>query len=163
MAVTTGTMMALSAGINMAGQLKQGRAQKKAAEIDAQQLDTRAVQEREAALQEAQSIRKAGRRTQGAARAQMAASGIDVNSGSAVDIDQEIAATSEQDARMTLLTGKRRADASNFAADQSRARGKNARTASVLGAVSTGLQGWKGVKQDEGYRYKVPTYDGAEY
>jgi hypothetical protein len=49
-----------------------------------------------------------------------------------------------------------------FAAGQSRARGRNAMASSVLGAVSTGLQGWKGVSQSAG-RYTVPDYPGAEY
>lgn len=165
MAVTTGTMMAISAGMSAAGQLAQGAAQRKAAGVDAAQLDRIAGQQEDQALQEASRIRKSGRRTQGAARAQLAASGIAVESASAALIEEEIGAESEKDAANVLLTGRRQADASRFSAGQARSRGKNAMTASVLGSVTTGLQGWKGVKQatPDPYRYKVPTYDGAEY
>lgn len=164
MAVSTGIMMAISAAASIAGQLKQGQANRAAGDAEAQQLERRAAQERDAALQEADKIRRDAKRTQGAARAQLAASGVNVNSGTALTIDDEISADSERDAHMTLLTGKRRSDASTFAASQSRARGSNAMKASVLGSISTGLQAWKGVKQAEPeYRYQVPDYPGAEY
>jgi hypothetical protein len=163
MAVTTGTMMAISAGISMVGSLAQGVAARRAAAVEGAQMDNLAAEQRDAAEQEAERIRKAGKRQAGAARAQLAASGVVVDKGSAVLIDQEILGESERDAQMTLLTGKRQSRASSFAADQARAGGRNAMTGSVLGAVSTGLQGWKGIKPDTGYRYTVPTYDGAEY
>lgn len=163
MAVTTGTMMALSAGLSAVGSLAQGMAQRNAANAEAQQAERQAAQMKDEALQEAERIRKAGRRTQGAARAQLAASGIKVDEGSALQIDEQIGYDSELDAQNTLLTGKRRSDAAKFQASQARARGRNAMTASVLGAVTTGLQGWKGVKDASPYRYKLPEYPGAEY
>jgi hypothetical protein len=166
MAVSTGVMMALNTGVSMMGQLQEGRARKAAGDMQAQQDRARAGQEEDAANQEADRIRRAGRRTQGAARAAFAGSGIDVNSGSAMTVDEEIGRDSEKDAFNTLLTGKRRAGAYRFNADQAAAAGRNAKTASVLGAAATGMQGWKGVKQaqpESEYRYKVPDYPGAEY
>jgi hypothetical protein len=164
MAVTTGTMMALSAGISMAGQMAQGRAARKAGEIQAQADERIAAQQQDQALQEADRIHRQGRRVQGAARAQYAASGVDVSQGAPVATEGQIGADSERDARMTLLTGQRQADSTRFAAGQARARGANAQSASTLGAITTGLQGWKGVKQEPAaYRYQVPDYPGAEY
>jgi hypothetical protein len=157
MAVSTGMMMAMSAAVSVVGQLAQGRAQKAAANAEAAQMQNLALQQQDQAEQEAERIRKAGRRAQGQARAQLAASGVRVDEGSAVLIDEDIARESENDAQMTLLTGKRQARSSRFAADQARAAGSNAMTGSVLGAVSTGLQGWKGIKPSGGYRYTVPT------
>ena len=145
MAVTTGTMMAIGAAVSIAGTLAQGQAQKKAAQAEAAQAELIASQQQEAAADEAARIRKAGEKTKGAARAQMAANGIRVDEGTALRIDEEIERDSEMDAMNTLLTGQRRAQASQFAASQARARGSNAQTASVLGAVSTGLNAWKGV------------------
>lgn len=151
MAVTTGTMLAISAAVSMAGQLAQGIAAKRAGDAQARQDENIAAQQRDQALQEAERIRRAGERTQGAARAQLAASGIRVDSGSALLIDEEIGYESELDAQNTLLTGERGARASQYSASVARARGSNALTGSILSAVGTGagaaLQGWKGVKQ----------------
>jgi hypothetical protein len=166
MAVSTGVMMAMSAGVSAWGQMQQGKAARAAGDIDQRLSILQARQVEDQAAQEADRIRRAGRKTSGAARAQMAANGVDVNKGTSLLIEDEITHDSERDAQMTLLTGKRRGDASRFAGAQSAARGANAQYASSLGAISTGLQGWKGVKQaqqGDGYRYKVPTYDGAEY
>jgi hypothetical protein len=166
MAVSTGVMMALNTGLSMYGQIQQGKAMKAAGDMDARLSLLQARQVEDQAEQEADRIRRAGRKTSGAARAQMAANGVNVNAGTSLLIEDEIEHDSERDAQMTLLTGKRRGDAARFAGGQAAARGVNAQYASSLGAVSTGLQGWKGVKQTQqgdGYRYKVPTYDGAEY
>jgi hypothetical protein len=142
-------MMAISTGVSVVGQLQQGQAQRKAANAEARQQEIAAAQERDAAMVEAARIRKAGDRASGAARAQLAASGIDVGSGTALVIDEDITRESNTDAEYTLLTGSRRAGALNYSASQSRARGRNAVTSSVLGSVSTGLQGWKAVKQQK--------------
>jgi hypothetical protein len=156
-------MMALSTGVSMVGQLQQGRAQKAAANAQATQDQLAAAQQQEQAQQEAGRIRRAGERTQGAARAQLAASGVRVDSGSALLIDEEIGMNSEQDAMNTLLTGQRRSDASMFSASQARARGSNAMSASVLGAISTGVQGWKGVSSRTQPGRKFTTFAEGEY
>lgn len=149
MCISAGMMMALSTGVSIAGQLQQGQAARAAANAEARQQELAAAQERDAAMAEAKRIRNAGAKASGAARAQLAASGIDVGSGTAVVIDEEITRESETDAEYTLLTGQRRSGALEYSAAQSRSRGRNAVTASVLGSVSTGLQGWKAVKQQK--------------
>jgi hypothetical protein len=146
MGVTTGTMMAISTGLSVVGSLAKGVADRRAADVEARQSEHLAAQQQDQALQEAERIRRAGKRTQGAARAQLAASGIRVDDGTALVIDEEIGGESEKDAFNTLLTGKRQADASRASASMARARGRNAMTSSVLGSISTGVQGWKGVK-----------------
>lgn len=140
-------MMALSTGVSVVGQLQQGQAARQSANAEARAAENLAAQNRDAAMQEAGRIRKAGDRTRGAARAQLAASGIDVNSGTAVTIDGDIAANSESDAYNTLLTGERKSTSLQDSASIARSRGRNAVSSSMLGAVSTGLQGWKAVKQ----------------
>jgi len=146
MCISAGMMMALSTGVSVVGQLAQGQAAKQAANAEARNAENLAAQTRDAAQQEAARIRKAGDRTRGAARAQLAASGIDVNSGTAVTIDGDIAAGSELDAYNTLLTGDRKSTSLQDSAAIARARGKNAVSSSILGSVSTGLQGWKAVR-----------------
>lgn len=139
-------MMALSTGVSVVGQLQQGQAARQSANAEARAAENLAAQNRDAAMQEAQRIRKAGDRTRGAARAQLAASGIDVNSGTAITIEDDIGTNSEMDAYNTLLTGERKSTSLQDSAAISRARGKNAVSSSVLGSVSTGLQGWKAVR-----------------
>lgn len=161
MCISAATVLALSAGVSAVGQLQQGRANRKAGEAQASQDERLAAQQQDSAREEADRIRRAGDRTRGAARAQVAASGISVNSGSALLIDEEIDRNAESDAMEVLLTGKRQSDASLSSAGQARARGRNAQTASVLGAVSTGLQGWRGVSARQGRT--VPIYENPEY
>lgn len=148
MAVTTGMMLALSAGMSVMGQIQQGAAQKRAANEQAQRDEIQAERESVAATQEAKRIRAAGDRTAGAARAQLAASGIDVGSGSAININEDITGNAESDAMNTLLTGSRRAESLRFTAQQTRTAGANAQKASIISAASTGLQGWAGVKAE---------------
>jgi Tfp pilus assembly protein PilN len=156
MAIASGTMLAIMAGISIVGQLQQGRAARQAADAEARMLENQAAQQRDQAEQEAERIRSSADKARGAARAQLAASGVNVNQGTALTIEDEIGQESERDAYMTLLTGDRQARGSTFAASQAKARGRNAQTASVLGAISTGAQAWKGVKSSE-----PPVTDGG--
>jgi len=141
--------MAISSGVNIAGQLAKGMAESSASSADARAQEVAAAQERDSAMVEAARIRKAGARASGAARAQLAASGVDVGSGTALLIDGDITTSAATDAEYTLLTGERRARAYQDGASQSRARGRNAMASSVLGATSAGLQGWKAVKEQK--------------
>jgi hypothetical protein len=142
-------VLAISAGLSIMGQIKQGKAQKKAANTQARGQDLAAAQNQEAAKQEAGNIRKAGKRQAGASRAALAGAGIVVDSGSGININEDIYRGSESDAYNTLLTGERQASSLNRSASQSRAAGDNAVTGSLLGAASTAARsyaGWKGVK-----------------
>lgn len=146
MCISAATMMALSTGVSVVGQVMQGRAQAKAASIEAQQLELQAAQQREAARQEAENIRRAGEKQAGAARAALAGAGVDVGSGTAININEDIYQGSEMDAYNTLLTGGRTADATSFRASQTYKAGSNALTSSLLSAGTTALSGWKGVR-----------------
>jgi hypothetical protein len=147
MCISAMTLMALSTGVSVIGQVRQGMAARQAADANARAMDLQAAQTAEAAKQEAARIRKAGEKAAGAARAQMAASGIDVNSGSAININEDIYRQSESDAFNTLLTGERKATALQTSASSTRAAGRNTMAASVLSAGATGLQGWRAVRQ----------------
>lgn len=173
MAVTTGMMLAISTGLSVVGQLQQGKAQAAAANQNAANADFQAGQlnrqaeldriqgEREtvAAAEEAKRIRKAGDKQSAAARAQLAASGVRVDSGSAININEDITGGAESDAMNTLLTGERRAKAYRTSADETdrsatqarssasgyRTAASNARTSSLISAGTTALTGWRGV------------------
>lgn len=149
MCISAAMMMAISAGISVVGQIQQGQAQKAAADAQAREQEIAADQNRVAAQQEAARIRKAGERQAGAARAALAGSGIVVDQGSAMNINEDIYRGSESDAFNTLLTGERQTSSLMRSASQSRAAGDNAVTSSLLGAASTGARayaGWKSVQ-----------------
>lgn len=175
MAVTTGMMLAISTGLSVVGQLQQGKANAAAANQNAANAEAQAAQmdrqaeldriqaEREtvAATEEAKRIRKAGEKQAGAARAALAASGVMVDSGSAININEDILAGSESDAMNTLLTGERKAKAYTTSASEtnrsaSQARGQasqyrssasTAQSSSLISAGATALTGWRGVSQ----------------
>jgi hypothetical protein len=75
---------------------------------------------------EAERIRKAAKKQQSAAIAAAAASGVDVNSTSAVRIDQEIGNNAEQDAYLTLVGGKDYAARLNQQGQADRIAGRSA-------------------------------------
>lgn len=150
MCISAAAMMAISTGVSVLGQLHEGQARKQAADAQALENDIAAAQEREAAKQEASRIRAAGDRQAGAARAALAGSGIVVDQGSAVNINEDIYRGAESDAFNTLLTGERRAGAYNRQAEMNRKAGDNAVTSSLLGSMATagqGYSGWKGAKK----------------
>ena len=117
--------MAISAGVSVAGQLAQGQAQKQAKDAQALEYDIQAEQAKVDAEQEAKRIRAAGEKTAGAARAALAGAGINVDMGSAVNINEDIYRNSESDAFNTLLTGSNRA--ASYGRSASQARGARAR------------------------------------
>lgn len=146
MCISAAMMMAISAGVTVVGQIAQGQAQKQAANAQAREAENQAAAEQVAASEEAKRIRKAGEKTASAARAQLAASGINADMGSAVNINEDIYRNSESDAMNTLLTGQNRAGSYQRSANQSRIAGKNAQTASLLSTVGTVTQGYAGWK-----------------
>lgn len=146
MCISAAAMMAISAGISVAGQIQKGQAEKRAADAQALEQDVAAVQQQDAAKQEAARIRKAGDRQAGAARAAFAGAGIVADQGSAVNINEDIYAGSESDAYNTLLTGERQATSLRRGAQLSREAGRDAETSSLLSAAGTAAQGYSGWK-----------------
>jgi len=174
MGVSTGIMMALSTGLSVVGQIQQGNANAAAANQNAANADAQAAQldrqaeldriqaqrETVAATEEAKRIRKAGDKQAAASRAALAASGIMVDQGSSININEDITGGAESDAMNTLLTGERKAKAYTTSADETnrsasnarsqaaqyRSAASNAKTSSLLFAGATALTGWRGIK-----------------
>jgi hypothetical protein len=115
------------------GAYQQAETAKETGKFQAAQAAADANATQGAAQVEAERLRKAGRRRQAEAIAQAAANGVDVNSPTAVKIDQQIGQNAEQDAYMTILNGQ----------DQS-ARIKQGGQAALLSAKS----------QAQGYMYQ---------
>lgn len=135
-------------------QAKQSEANLK---FQAEQAEADARAEAGAAQVEAMRIRKQAKMQRAQAVAAAAASGIDVNSPTALKIDKDIAANSEEDAVLTIMQGKNRgsrlgqqAHASRNEASMARWAGKVNNTATLLSSVSSaasmganGGAGWK--------------------
>lgn len=136
----------IMAGVSVVSSIAGGAAKKRQAGIEAAEMEYQAAAGREAAKEEAKVIRKAGGRARSSARAQLAASGVDVNAGTAGLIQDEITADSEGDAFISILNGGRRADQLNRSAQYTRMGGKAAQDASLIqgfGTAANAYSGWK--------------------
>lgn len=123
--------MCISAGLLLAGSsLLQGVGAYRAG---SQQADA----ELDAGRAEAGKIRKAGQRQTGEARAQLGASGVLLDTGTAGLVTDEIMAEAESDAANTELAAARRARAAKTA-------GKAALVGGLLSAGAAVASGWKG-------------------
>lgn len=112
---------------NLKYQAAQGEADAKAAQGEA--------------IVEAERIRKAAKAQRSQATAAAAASGVDVSSPTAVRIDEQITASAEEDALLTILNGADRSNRMNQQAKLDRIGAKNVRTNARLASAGTLLSG----------------------
>jgi len=133
-----------STALSMGGQLMAGEDQARQAEIQgAYALDE--------ANQTAKNIRKAGIRQQGSANVALAASGVKLGEGTALEIKNTIDQNVQQDALSAILSGQRAKNSAQRAAD-------NARMNSYFGAASSVLSsGAQVAKGGWGSKKKGPT------
>ena len=146
---TTIAMVAASV-VSAGASIVAGQQAKKTGEANAELQRREGESQKDAAVAQAEKIRKAQRQAIGAANAANAASGVAIGEGSALRINEEIYQDSESDAYNTLLTGTRRARSSDEQGSIMRSQGKNAQTAGYLNAgaslLSSGAgmaKGWK--------------------
>lgn len=130
---------------------QEGREAKALHDARADMYDLDATAEREAGHLRARKVRDAGEGARSDARGGYAASNIEVDTGTALKVDQEIAALSEQDALTEILYGEKRAQAADRSAAYERAAGVQAKKAgkrnafgSLLGAGAELGSGWLG-------------------
>lgn len=146
--------IALVAGavISAGGAIYAGDQQRKASNRAADQADADAEASRGQAMVEARKIREAGKKARSTAVAALAASGVDVSTGTAEQIQTDISQRSEEDALTTILNGKTRGRFMEAEAGNLRLRGESAQTAGYINAGSSLLSsvaasgrssGWK--------------------
>lgn len=111
---------------------KMGKYQQQQAEADANAATA-------SAQLEAANIRKAGERQRSSARAALAASGVNVDEGTAEMISTDIQQGAEQDALTTIQTGVNRGRVMQAEGQAARIEGNNRRTAGFLNAGQTAL------------------------
>ena len=135
----------LSSGSGKAGAYN---AQADAAELDARRavLDARTAEDE--AYVNAAHTRIAGLDVQSAARASYGQSGVDVNTGTALDVQKDIGRRAEEDALNQILVGERQrvrleqeAAGSRMEAAGLREAASNASTGGILGAVGSLISG----------------------
>lgn len=138
-ALSLGAMSALSSGAQASSQ----------ADWQARQAAADAQAEREAGEVRADKVRKAGRYQQSAARAALAAGGVEVGSGTPVKIVQQIGQDAESDAQQELLYGKRAAgrlqssaNVYDMAGDQAVTAGYVRAGGSLMASGSSFTKGW---------------------
>ena len=115
----------------------QAKQQEANAKFSAAQAEADAAAEAASARLEAERIRKASKKQRAQAVAAAAASGVDVDSPTAVKIDEAITRNAEEDAVLTILGGGDRAARLRQQAQADRIEGSNARTAGRIQQGST--------------------------
>lgn len=133
----TGWIMIASAVVGTATALYSADTAQNNAEGQAELERRQGENEKDAAVAQAEKIRKAGRAAAASANASLAASGVAIGEGTALRINEQIYQDSESDAYTTLLTGVRRQRTNENQALMSQADGKGAKTAGYLNATSS--------------------------
>lgn len=151
-------LSAIGTGMSVLGQAQQGQAQQKAYNAQAQQTLNEGAYRADAAKQQAEKFRKAGKTQASEAKAQLAASGVKLGEGTPLEIDKEITQNAEEDALSALIGGKRATTAAQEEAKLLGKAGDNAVTNAGYGAASSVLSaggsmiksGWKTRLKAEG-------------
>lgn len=137
--------------MSVMGQVQQGNQQKEMYNAQAQTTLNDAAYRADAAKSQAEKIRRAGKTQVGEANASLAASGVKLGEGTALEVKKSIMQNSEEDALSAILGGKRATDAAQQEANMLGKAGDNAVTNAAYSAAGTVLQsggsyargGWK--------------------
>jgi hypothetical protein len=137
----TGVEIALigSAIVGTTAAIYSGQVQKETAEVNAELQRREGDAAKDAAVAQAEKIRKAARAQEGQANAALAASGVAIGEGTPIVINEKINQDAEEDAYNTLLTGSRQQRTAGDQAGLTRFQGQAAANASYLNAASTVL------------------------
>lgn len=141
-------LAAAAVAVSAGSAVYSGQQQKKAADTQAQIAENNAAYSADSARAHAEKIRKAGRAQQGEAKVALAASGVNLAEGTALEVDKEIIQNSEQDALSAILSGNRSLQSGADEAGMFRASGRAAQTSSALTAVGS-TAGWIGKNYDQ--------------
>jgi len=143
------TLMIAATAVTAGSSIMQGMQAKETADANAELARRQGAADQDAAVAQAEKIRKAGQQQAGQANAALAASGVSIGSGTPVLIDEQIYRDSESDAMNTILTGTRQQRSANDQAALLESQGQNAQTAGFLNAGASVLAG--GAKVGKGW------------
>lgn len=133
--MTAGTVLSTVSSLGQASSAKEQAA------YQAQQTINEGAYKQDAANAQAEKIRKAGRIQVGEANAALAASGVKLGEGTALEVQNTINQNAEEDALSAILTGKRSMSTATQEADLMIRAGKNKTTSSLLSAGGSVLSG----------------------
>lgn len=143
-------LMAAGTVATVAGQQQAAKQQQKMYEAQAQQTANQAAYEKDAARARAEKIRKMGKAQQGEAKAALAASGVKLGEGTALEVQKDIAQRAEEDALTAILQGDRYQQSADAEIEMLGKAGSNTRSnanmASAGSILSAGMQlgsNWK--------------------
>jgi hypothetical protein len=139
--------------------IHQGEVQSNYGKYQRDQAQADADAQRAAAQVEAERIRKAGKQQRAEAIAALAASGVNVDSATAVKIDQEITHNSEADAYLTIVGGNDKAARLNAQGQGAYLRGQQGKMAGYVNATSSLLEGASGAAR--GWKRPAATGTGG--
>lgn len=145
--------MAVGTGVSVYGQVQAGRAQRKVANYNARVQEIAARDAEHRGRIEEGKQREGTARLLAAQRARLAAGGVDIDSGSALELLTGTAEVGEMDALTIRSNAAREVWGLRTGAGLTRAEGQHAYTAGVLGGISTAASGaaqtfgfWKSMK-----------------
>lgn len=116
----------------------------------------------DAAQAQADQIREAARRQRAAAKAALSASGVSVNEGTPIKIDQEIARGGEYDALQAILSGDRGASTSMKEATAYGKYASSTRSAGYAQGAATLIQSGASIGKSSGWRSQGPGFSGTQ-
>jgi len=134
-------MSGISTALGAWSQYQQGRAEKKRMDYQARMQDLRADRIEYRGEWEEQRLREKGSQVKGAQRASYAASGVQVDTGSPLDILASTDLEVERDAAMIQYNSAMEAGAARQQGGLYRAAGRTAKSGSLLRSGSTLLTG----------------------
>lgn len=137
----------IGAALGAASQMQSAKEQKDFREYQAQQDEADAQAAKAYAELNATAIRKRGRQQAKAADAALAASGVSLGSPGAVNINQDIYATAEEEAQNAVTAGGYQAAKYGASAQASRIAGNQAMNAGYLNATSSLMSGYSSASQ----------------
>lgn len=146
MGIETAAMVALAAAASYSAysSVQQGKQAQLNADAQSEQSQLDADNAASAAKVQADRIRRLARNQAGEANAALAASGVEVGEGTALNINQEIYGNAEEDAAMTIFNGENQRKRGYVDASNTALYGKQQRSAAnsqAIGSVlSTGAQ-----------------------
>ena len=153
---------ATMAGIQAVGQINQGQTANINAGAAADMMEFEGRQAMDEAQGEAARIRRAGREARGSTVAAIAASGVKVGEGSALEAERQVMTDYAQDEYLAILTGTRQQRAADMEAGNTRRAGREARRASRLQAATTLMGTASQSARAGGWRSNGPGYANTQ-
>lgn len=132
---------AAGVGLSAFGQVKAGNAAKKIGDYNAKVYEQQAQDAISRGTEDEQKFRQGVKMLIGSQKAGFAGQGVDVNSGSALDVQADAAFLGELDALTIRTNAAREANGYRAQAENARMGGSAQQTASRFGAASTVLGG----------------------